>query len=342
MVVIKLGSIFMSIPINLEPEAPNPCSICLGEFDVDDEKLEPACNIHTAHKSCLDTLYNRQVALDYRTHEDLPIGACTLCKAVEDITDRRAKSEELVARVVHGELQDIREALEHPQIKTNINLISTTGKTAMTTAVILNKVEVMRLLNEHGADLTTHNAAGAHPVHLAAVHGHIDPMRFLLESGASANITELTDMCPLQWAVSEDKPQIVELLLQYGADPNHREEGGISVMHLAVTKGSWRCIRPLVDHGADINIKSPGKQLTPLHIAALIGNLRMVWVLQDCKADNSTTSGGPGGLTATEIAQARGHSDVTRALVDSPTDQGWVIEQFPHLFAEHLHFFDYS
>ena len=76
-----------------------------------------------------------------------------------------------------------------------------------------------------------------------------------------------------------DCPRVVQLLVD-GVDPNCFNEWGVSCLQLAVKKGSKEIVASLLGHGANVNRSDmDGDTTSPLHLAAQLGDLKMVELL---------------------------------------------------------------
>ncbi len=87
----------------------------------------------------------------------------------------------------------------------------------------------------------------------------------------------------LHWLVWLAKPgapsTALKLLLDSGAEVNSRDELGLTPLHLAAFRGRVRVAALLIQKGAAVNVASAGGGLTPLHCAASAGYDRLVVLL---------------------------------------------------------------
>ena len=171
---------------------------------------------------------------------------------------------------------------------------------------LLDAVDVVRLLLEHGADPNAllkkpilqrqHTfgdgtlGAGASPLMRAAKSGDIALVRVLLEAGADPKLTlpngttALMLAAGLGWrngsplAPSYDQGsdaeaiETLELLLSLGLDLKATNQAGDTALHAAVGgRGSEAIVRFLLERGAD-PLAANGRQQTPLSIAEARGS----------------------------------------------------------------------
>ena len=109
-----------------------------------------------------------------------------------------------------------------------------------------NGVRVAELLLERGVDVNTRRKGNFTPLHVACHFGKLEIVRLLLDHGADAN-AETEHGLKLLHQVSfgpyefqEDGIRIVELLLEHGADVNTRSNDMWTPLHLASRMGSLR------------------------------------------------------------------------------------------------------
>ncbi|KAK2573093.1 Poly [ADP-ribose] polymerase tankyrase-1 [Acropora cervicornis] len=82
-----------------------------------------------------------------------------------------------------------------------------------------NRVRVVQLLLQHGADVHAKDKGGLVPLHNACSYGHYDVTELLIKHGASVNAMDLWQFTPLHEAASKARVEVCSLLLAHGADP---------------------------------------------------------------------------------------------------------------------------
>jgi ankyrin repeat protein len=118
---------------------------------------------------------------------------------------------------------------------------------------IFSDKEMVRVLLEHGADVSAENSHGDTPLHSAAYNIH--------------------DWFQHDWDQRDGNPhklEIVRLLIQYGGKPSVQNKCGETPLHIAVMnmQGHFEVVRLLLDAGADALLKKNNGEV-PIIIAML-------------------------------------------------------------------------
>ncbi|HDN26217.1 MAG TPA: hypothetical protein ENG03_03810 [Thioploca sp.] len=168
------------------------------------------------------------------------------------------------------------------------------------------RLETVKRLLRHKADLDACNAAGELPLHLAAKLGHSELVAVLLARGAPVD-SEIESMgpnaakggrTPLLLAVKFKKEKkTIKLLLEKGANPNLKDKNPgyaplhyIAAYHVARQNDSLtedylkELTTLLIEHHADVNAPTVDKQM-PLHLAINHHHVGVVDVLLENGAD---------------------------------------------------------
>jgi len=150
-------------------------------------------------------------------------------------------------------------------------------------AVDAGQTEMVRLLWQHGARATLHQAARigdaeilqelldegadvnalayyrqATPLHEAAQGGRLEAMQFLLQHGASVSAEDRDGYTPVddctRWPTESEDRQVamLEYLLAQGAKPGRHWDEALAN---AAWRGRLAVARSLVDHGASVNAR---------------------------------------------------------------------------------------
>jgi len=120
---------------------------------------------------------------------------------------------------------------------------------------------VVRLLLDHGADVTAVDGLGQPALMSAVVMGTPATVRLLLDFGSP------TAQDALRYAAMGRSAEIVDVLASHGADVNAVGEGGLTPLHYAAWRGGVRVVEALLERGARIKVADVSGS-TPLHLAA--------------------------------------------------------------------------
>jgi len=178
----------------------------------------------------------------------------------------------------------------------DLNARDGTGQTPLMTAANNNRVEILRLLLQKGADVNE-KVSGGTPAWMngwtalmvAANHGNCGAVRVLLDGGANPKSTADVGSTVLMVALG-CRDDIMGALQRVGADSDVKRDSG-ALMSAALT-GDLNAVRTLLDKGTDVNAKWQGEG-TALAVAAVAGHLDVVKLLLERGADvNGRTSEG--------------------------------------------------
>ncbi|WP_310483144.1 ankyrin repeat domain-containing protein [Chamaesiphon sp. VAR_48_metabat_403] len=137
-----------------------------------------------------------------------------------------------------------------------------------TTAILEASTEEIALfLVEKGARVDIMDSSGRVPLDSAIQRKHVEVVRYLIDCGVDVNYLSGSGFnTMMQWALTEifrDKEQsgyseiveisrqIVEMLLKAGGDPNQRNRSGTTVLQVAVGMRYKSIIELLLNYGAD-------------------------------------------------------------------------------------------
>ena len=178
-------------------------------------------------------------------------------------------------------------------------------------------------------------------LHIAAASGNLDLVKKLIAAGYDVNQFVDNNFTPLHNSTLKGYLDISKELLDAGADVNAKSNSGITSLHNAVHSKNLELVRLLLDKGAQVNVCakvewsqanfSPKifnflkeffggeeKGITPLHNAAVGGNIEIVKLLLDkgaeidCKNETSATP--------LHSAVVQGHLDIVKELLNRGAD----------------------
>lgn len=163
-------------------------------------------------------------------------------------------------------------------------------------------------------------------LHLAALTGQVEIARLLLDFGADVNAND-SGYDPLKYAAEGGFPEMLTLLLDRKADPDTAAKlDGNTALHLASTRGHVKAVEILLRHSHNsfkLTRTVNGKGLSPMHIVARDGNLKL-WNLMGLVKKNESdyqstlplqSSGRGISKSALEWAAENGHFEIVEELL---------------------------
>lgn len=180
--------------------------------------------------------------------------------------------------------------------------VTSGGFSAMHFAAQQGDIESLRILLEAGADIDASHPELGCPLNIAIASGHEDFALYLLEHGADPNIRDAWGASPLHYALykgllilnrwrptdtehlgweRDNMPQLVTALLARGADPDARIAHSYPYME-----------QPFIARSADLPPQVSPVGATPLHLAAVSGDVESMRILQPVSDPTAKTIGG--------------------------------------------------
>ncbi|WEW60932.1 Glycerophosphocholine phosphodiesterase [Emydomyces testavorans] len=166
------------------------------------------------------------------------------------------------------------------------------------------------------------------PLHLSVVGGHLLTTRALLDAEKWSDKNEgktairkhvSKSSAALALAIKANYVDIVQLLVDAGVDTNHRDEQGETALHVAARFGHEECAKILLDGSEDqkanTEVAENTYSWTPLFIACVDGNIKVVELLIEAGADLERVDSS--GWTAKEHAALRGHIKIAKLLAEA-------------------------
>ncbi|XP_022663373.1 protein fem-1 homolog A-like [Varroa jacobsoni] len=143
---------------------------------------------------------------------------------------------------VVGKIEVCRILVEHGA---DVNTVSDTGSTAVRSACYMSNIDVVQFLVGQGADVNRPNQNGGTCL-INSVQS-IELCQFLIDKGADINARDSQFKTALHYAVQEDRVETTKLLLSYGADHTACSKHGDDVLQTACLKGSANIAEYLID-----------------------------------------------------------------------------------------------
>ena len=158
------------------------------------------------------------------------------------------------------------------------------------------------------------------PLAAALTGGHLDVAQLLYEHGADVDVRsyDYDRRTPLYSASGQGHREIVEWLLRRGADPNIRGDSTLlTPLHMAALNGQVDVSRILLQHKTDRNALDVEGQ-TPFHLASKQGHIRLARLLLEHGVDVNALDNNHS--TALHLTSKEGHTDVARWLLGQRLD----------------------
>lgn len=154
-------------------------------------------------------------------------------------------------------------------------------------AVLKGDGEIVKLLLEHGANISAQDDGGNTVLHRAIVDLKENEkiVEILINNGAKIDLRNEKGFSPLHSSVNMGIIKIVEMILNCEGDvniliENDGDYNGFSALSIAALTGQEDIVRMLINYGADIDIQDE-YGATPLSLASMEGNQNIVKMLLD-------------------------------------------------------------
>lgn len=130
----------------------------------------------------------------------------------------------------------------------NVNCHASDGRrsTPLHLAAGYNRLGIVQVLIQHGADVHAKDKGGLVPLHNACSYGHFEVTDVLIRKGANVNATDLWAFTPLHEAASKNRVEVCSLLLSEGADPtllNCHNKSAIDLAPIRELQEKMKCKR---------------------------------------------------------------------------------------------------
>lgn len=170
---------------------------------------------------------------------------------------------------------------------------------------------IMKLIDNHGADVNSHDHQGWTALNVATARGDADMVELLLSRNASINKANHAHPGGLLYAAAKrGHLPIARILLAKGMDPNSSKDFRRTPMHAATHTGDFQMLDLLIKHGGNIDI-CVGR--TPLEMAVYAGNTNVVRGLLERGVNMQVTDRNHESLLA--LACRRGVYEVAEILL---------------------------
>jgi ankyrin repeat protein len=193
-----------------------------------------------------------------------------------------------------------------------------------------NKIEIVKLLLDHGADIEEPNKFSpwrSTALARAAGEGLVEMVQLLIQRGANVNHCAEGSTPPVYGAASSQHLEVVRVLLDAGADPNQPASSSSNTKDWTALHTSYdsdEICKLLLERGANPDLVSSGG--TPLYIAANWSRPEIVKLLldhnprPDINPIFSLEGDYDNGMTPLGIACKNKNNEIIRLLLDAGVD----------------------
>ncbi|MGD2033553.1 MAG: ankyrin repeat domain-containing protein, partial [Bacteroidales bacterium] len=166
----------------------------------------------------------------------------------------------------------------------NVNARGTNGNTSLFFAVVNKHPESVKILQKAGGNIHAKNDYGQTPLARASWNGNTEIIAFLTEHGADVNWANSEGSTIMHNLAGGGYAEAIKLIQEYGANANSIDSEGRLPLHNAAINRHPDVVRLLLGSTKNINLQENSLGNTPLHIAAINGDLKSVEQLIDAGA----------------------------------------------------------
>ncbi|XP_061169144.1 ankyrin-1-like [Saccostrea echinata] len=164
--------------------------------------------------------------------------------------------------------------------------------TGLLLASMLGHTEIVNTLLGKGADINLYTVRKQTALYYAAREGHRDIVEILLSKGVHKELETLSWNSPFYIACKNGHEKVVKLFLKYTEGKMKTSNGEESLPSLlaAIESCNKVIVSLLLENGANVNTKDRWSMDNPLYVAAGLGNLDIIKLLIERKADTEMTA----------------------------------------------------
>ena len=211
-----------------------------------------------------------------------------------------------------GNLDKVKRFIEGGYDVNKINQRSFMPRTPLMYAAGEGRVDVVKYLIDHGADVNKEAWNKRTALHYASKRGDLKVVEALLSKGAEIDVEDRYHRIPLMLAAEKGNNDVSLYLVDHGADVDKKDSCKRTTLHYASRGGDSRVVEALLSKGAEIDVED-GDGRSPLMLAAESGRIDILLYLIDCGADVHKKDGHE--RTALHYASKRGDLKVVEALL---------------------------
>jgi uncharacterized protein len=156
------------------------------------------------------------------------------------------------------------------------------GKTALVRAIMTKKVELAKILLDHGADINRPDGSKRYPVYFAGVISSVEMAEFILAKGGDKDVNKEPGMLGSLCAHGYSPPEMIKVMVKAGADPNMLYDRATPLV-AAIKRKRSDYVKALIEAKADVNWKDKQGKST-LQYAEAEGQDEIVNLLKEASA----------------------------------------------------------
>ncbi|CAK4654907.1 unnamed protein product [Aphanomyces euteiches] len=151
-----------------------------------------------------------------------------------------------------GNLEIVKILLEK---KAKASIVNENGETPLFRAIVEGHFDiVVALLEASDPSVNKANYEDATPLHEASKKGKLDIVKLLLDHGADVDSTDQDGFTALEWASYNGYFEIVKILLHHDASVNTADKDGMTALMWATRFKYDEIVNELLTHGASVNL----------------------------------------------------------------------------------------
>ncbi|KAL2868380.1 ankyrin repeat-containing domain protein [Aspergillus lucknowensis] len=140
------------------------------------------------------------------------------------------------------------------------------------------RVDMARLLIDHGADASAVDPAGHFPLYLASLNGHSGVVDLLLERGADLQQQSESYGPCLNAAARSGCVGVIRVLIAHGGDLFPKVRSGLTPLETAARYGQADCVRTMLEMGSEAAGERDGytEGVRTTRLCFAVGGMRML------------------------------------------------------------------
>jgi ankyrin repeat protein len=168
------------------------------------------------------------------------------------------------------------------------------GETALMTASRTGKVDAMKVLIAHGANVNAVEKWKNQTALMWAAHeGNVDAIKLLIETGAKTEAKSLSGFTALMFAARQGQNAAIETLVKLGANIHATMPDGTGALVMAVQGGNYETAAVLLENGIDPD--GSGQGWTALH--------QIAWTRRPQRGQNNPGQRPMGDVSSLDLAK---------------------------------------